>query len=89
MATKLAHEIAELASEARRRHMNQNMVRELTIIMGYAHMAEVHPLETFYSAALRKHLRALTDLACVHGHEDLCEHAQRIVHIVTGNGDLR
>jgi uncharacterized protein (DUF2342 family) len=58
------------------------------MIVGYAHMAEVHPDSITCASALRKHLRRFADLACAHEHQKLCEHATWIVDIVEGDGDL-
>jgi hypothetical protein len=83
MSSRLSHEIAKLASEARHwRVHDQGIIKELTMVVGFGHLAEMYPSERFYSDALRKHLQRFMDLACGHEHPMLCKHSQCIVQLL-------
>ena len=89
MSNDLSQEIATLASEARHHRIHEHgIIKELTMIVGYAHMAEIHPDSTICALALRKHLQRFADLAGAHEHYNLCEHTQRIVDIVNADRQL-
>jgi hypothetical protein len=84
MSNRLAREIAQLASESQDfRIYDQAVIKELTMIVGYAHM-----LETNYTAfagktaALRKHVQAFSNLVNGHGHRDLFAHSERILELL-------
>ena len=67
MSSRLAQEIVKLTSEARDDQIHdRGIIKELTVIVGYAHMAEVHLDSTTCASALRKHLQRFADLACTH-----------------------
>jgi hypothetical protein len=86
MSARLSHEIAKLASEARHyRVHDHSIIKELTMVVGFGHLAEMYPREALYSDALRKHLQRFMDLACGHEHAKLCQHSQRIVELLDGD----
>jgi hypothetical protein len=89
MSCHLTREIAALASESRRSQVcDLQIIKELTMIVGYAHMFETHPDLMNYSEAIRKHLEAFADLTCSGDHHELCRRSWRILGILDG-GDLK
>jgi len=85
MSSPLSQEIAKLASEARSRRIHERqIISELTMIVGYAYLAES---QSHYWNALRKHLQVFSDLACEQ-YPVLCEYSLKILHTV-GETDLK
>jgi len=68
---------------------DQQIIKELTMIVGYAHMLETHPDLMNYSAAIRKHLEAFADLTCSAEHHELCKRSWRILGILDGGADFK
>jgi hypothetical protein len=89
MSSRLCQEIARLASVSRHSRIHDHsIIKELTMIVGYGRLAEMHPESVVYLSALRQHLQKFTEVACAHDHSDLCEHSQRIVELLQSDGDL-
>jgi hypothetical protein len=87
MSSRLCQEIARLASLSRHSRIHDHsIIKELTMIVGYGHLAEMHPDSVIYLSALRQHLHRFTELAC--DQIDLCEPSQRIVELLRSDGDL-
>ena len=87
MSSHLSFEITKLAADARRHRVHHHsMIKELTMIVGYAHMLEMHP-QSRNIVALRKHLQAFSDLECAHEYSELCQHALKIIELI-GEMDL-
>jgi hypothetical protein len=82
VSSHLSLEITRLAADARRHRIHcHGLIKELTMIVGYAHMLEVHP-QSRNIVALRKHLQAFTDLGCAHEYSELCQHALKIIELI-------
>lgn len=84
MSNRLAREIAQLALESHDfRIYDPAVIKELTMIVGYAHMLETdYPAFAGKIAALRKHVQAFSNLANGHGHRDLFVHSERILELL-------
>jgi len=83
MRSSLSLEITKLTTEARHwRVHDEQIIKEITMVVGFGHLAEMHPGEAFYSGALREHLQRFMDLACGHEHPQLCKHSKRIMRLV-------
>src|SRR6476646_1041112 len=66
VSSHLSFEITKLAADARHHGVHHHsLIKELTMVVGYAHMLEVHPQSRNISA-VRRHLQAFSDLACAH-----------------------
>ena len=84
MSNRLAREIAQLALESHDfRIYDPAVIKELTMIVGYAHMLEKdYPAFAGKTAVLRKHVQAFSNLVNSHGHQDLFVHSERILHLL-------
>ena len=83
MSSRLCQEITKLAAEARHHRIHDHdTIKELTMLVGYAYLAESHPQ---CENQVRKHLHAFLNLACTGYHRELCEHSARIVEMLDGN----
>jgi hypothetical protein len=78
MPSRLSDEIAKL-TDYRNSIKDSDIVKELTLVVGYAYLLQSHPE---YWNQVRQHLLVLSRLACTRGHLDLCEQASKIIEIV-------
>ena len=79
MSSILSQEITRLAAEARHHRIHDHdTIKELTMLVGYAYLAESHPQ---CESQVRKHLLAFMNLACTGEHRDLCEHSLKILEM--------
>jgi len=84
MFTCLAHEIDQLILESRGvRIYDPAVIKELTMIAGYAHMVGKDcPTSAENAAILRKHVQAFGVLVGRHEHPDLYAHSERILTLL-------
>ena len=83
MSSHLSQEISKLAAEARHQRIHDHdTIKELTILVGYAYLAELHPQ---CGSQIREHLQAFIELACSCGHRELYEHSGKIIEMLDGN----
>ena len=80
MAFLLSREIAKLMDDARSGdEYEDDIIQKMTLVVGYAHMAQFQPE---YWHSFYKHLQALRDLAWTHGQE----HLSKILEMIAGGG---
>ena len=82
MSSRLGQEISKLVAEARQERIDHDTIKELTMVVGYAYLAESHPE---CGNQVRQHLEAFVDLACTRGHQELCERSSKIIEMFDGN----
>jgi hypothetical protein len=80
MTYLLKKQIAELMDDTWSRYAcdDHKVIEELTLIVGYAHMAEWQPGYPEYLHRLHEHLQSLADLASTHGLTHLSDHLLKI-----------
>ncbi len=90
MFTRLAHEIDQLILESRDvRIYDPAVIKELTMIAGYAHiLGRDCPTSSENAAVLRKHVQALSTLVGRHEHPDLYAHSERILTLLDREATL-
>jgi hypothetical protein len=83
MSSRLSCEISKLVGMARFEGIHDHdTIKELTILVGYAYLAELHPQ---CGSQIREHLQAFIELACSSGHRELYEYSGNIIEMLDGN----
>jgi hypothetical protein len=79
MSSHLYSEIAKLADDVRHKRIhNPEIIKQVTMVTGYAHLVKGYPGAADYAVALEKHMHALISLACL-DHPELCVQSRRIL----------
>ena len=88
MSSYLSSNIAKLADDVRHKRIHDHeVIKQVTMVIGYAHLVECHPGLVDYSHALERHIQALISLACLE-HSELCLQSRQILETIRPNEHL-
>jgi len=89
MSSSLSSEIAKLPDDVRHKRIHDfEVIKQVTMVTGYAHLVESHPGCVDYSRALEEDIHALVRIACGPEHAELCEQSRHILASIHSNGHL-